>query len=87
MPPMTLDQRLRLLLIQFELGFELKRNSRTVVLRQLSDLPATGSIRFSDVDLSLAKYQAIKAKATGSRMRRNKSDHDQRPGRGTGDGA
>ena len=73
MPPMTLDQRLRLLLIQFELGFELKRNSRTVVLRQLSDLPATGSIRFSDVDLSLAKYQAIKAKATGSRMRRNKS--------------
>ena len=71
-PPMPLDRRLRLLLIQFDLGFELKRNSRTVVLRKLSDLPATGSVRFSDVDLSLAEYQEVKAKATGSRMRRNK---------------
>ena len=71
-PPMPLDRRLRLLLIQFDLGFELKRNSRTVVLRRLSDLPATGSVRFSDVDLSLAEYQEVKAKATGSRVRRNK---------------
>jgi len=72
-PPMPLDRRLRLLLIQFDLDYELERNSRTVVLRRLSDLPATGSVRFSDVDLTLAEYQAVKAKASGSRMRRNKS--------------
>ena len=73
MPPMTLDRRLRLLLIQFDLDYELKRNGRTLALRRISNLPETGSVRFTDVDLSLAKYQAIKAKATGSRMRRNKN--------------
>jgi len=63
MPPMTLDRRLRLLLIQFDLDYELNRNARTLVLRRVSELPATGSVRFSDVDLSLAEYQEIKAKA------------------------
>jgi len=73
MPPMTLDRRLRLLLIQFDLDYELNRNARTLVLKRASDLPTTGSVRFSDVDLSLAEYQEIKAKAGGSRMRRNKN--------------
>ena len=73
MPPMTLDRRLRLLLIQFDLDYELKRNGRVLALRRISDLPETGSVRFTDVDLSLAEYQAIKAKATSSRMRRNKN--------------
>lgn len=72
-PPMTLGRRLRLLLIQFDLDYELKRNSKTLSLRRAEDLPETGSVRFSDVDLSLAQYQAIKAKATDSRMRRRKS--------------
>jgi hypothetical protein len=73
MPPMTLERRLRLLLIQFDLDYELKRNSKTLVLRQLSDLPATGAVRFSDVNLSLAEYQAIKSQVTSSRMRRSKN--------------
>ena len=71
-PPLTLGQRLRLLLIQFDLDYELERDSKTLALRRLPDLAATGSVRFSDVGLSLAQYQAIKAQATDSRMRRNK---------------
>ncbi len=72
MPAITLDQRLRLLLIQFGLDYELKRNSKTLALRRTSDFPATGSVRFSDVDLNLTQYQKIKKKAVGCRMKRNK---------------
>ncbi len=71
-PTMTLDQRLQLLLVQFDLGYELKRNSKTLVLRRIADLPTSGTVRFSDVDLTLAQYQKIKGKAANSRLRRNK---------------
>ena len=71
-PPMTLAQRLRLLLIQFGLDYELKRNSRTLTLRPVSEMPSTASIRFSDANLSLKEFQKIKGQATKSRMRRNK---------------
>ena len=70
---MTLDRRLRSLLIQFDLEYELKRNGRAIALRRASEMPATGAVRFSDVDLTLAEYQDIKAKATDSRIRRNKN--------------
>ena len=72
---MTLDQRLKLLLIQFDLGFvcSVRRKSGTLALRRASECPAKGSLRFSDVDLTLAEYQKIKSKASASRMRRNKN--------------
>jgi len=71
---LTLEQRIRLLLIQFDLGYEFtkRRGTATLTVRPAKELPATGSLRFSDADLSLAQYQTIKAKASGSRMRRSK---------------
>ena len=71
-PPLTLDQRLRLLLSQFELDYELKQNGKALALRRQSTIPAKGTARFTDVELSLAQYKAIKAKASNCRTRRNK---------------
>ena len=58
--PMTLAKRLRLLLIQFDLDYEIDARGTRLKLIDVSDTAGHGKIRFPDAKLSLKEFKKLK---------------------------
>ncbi len=70
--PLTLDQRLKLLLVQFDLHYRMNTRSKTISLLPITPSHVAATVRFPDIELTLQEYQAIKSKVPQCRMKRAK---------------